>query len=761
MDKKQFEKLGIIAFILFMLLAIVWGTYKLVKGRKKKEPEKGPPRTLKPLKSAKVEAVKTGATGSGVSGYSFKREYAEGDECTFTPAMNKYVTLNVTLTIEQEEYLAYIDGVRATWKIGNTVLSTKLMSFSPPTSVLGTSLQIPIPAYTDTNINIACNEASSARTDNTIFIEYSSNLTPDYTPWGTITMVQGLGTEITSAFDTIPIGKATDLVITLVAAGVGNVTQEQNIEYTFTVKGSRPQRVITGIKLETGAVENTYKMTYGATTLNIKTYKIEGIADYDGYVAAKVIGGDDKFIYFNQDGTIAYRTDYDDSCFFKIEISYQNCQYTWTAGSCPSNLSCDTPASNRIDTLNITAYPKGGGRECPGLHGSTTTVPGGCSAARDCDSTDCTNQWSDGTCSATTCGTSGKIIKTRVAQRVGKFTCSTSMEDGVCNAPPCPVDCVYGEWSSTPACSTACGKPSINYPSTRTFTPALNGGSCPTPDDGTSTSKTVSCLATPPCTIWDSSRSDENFRVLVSSPAGFRVVIDSSAPGICHFKFYKNTDTLVSGIVTSIQGSAYLFVRFVDSRILVTNGTTTIKYPTSDTYSPGATYLKMTSTNLSEPVLTLNRATDNQAIYRWPVRNTLTFTTSVSLMEENPIVNEEGGGSLVLQENGTLTLYDRAGRNIWTLGTPNPADYQKPYRLSVSGTLALGNVKIFVSGKGTVSAGFFETPSNIWLGAVLTPNRIVVEQDTRSGAGPNAVCIKILSSTSSVIKTLPANPSPH
>lgn len=759
MDKKQFEKLGIIAFILFMLLAIVWGTYKLVKGRKKKEPEKGPPRTLKPLKSAKVEAVKTGATGSGVSGYSFKREYAEGDECTFTSAMNKYVTLNVTLTIEQEEYLAYIDGVRATWKIGNTILSTNLMSFSPPTSVLGTSLQIPIPTYTDTIINIACNGVSP-RTDNTILIEYSSNLTPDYTPWGTIRMEQGLGTEITSAFSSIPVGKATDLVITLVDATVSGVTQSQDIPYKFTAKSGG---VITDINLETGSSPNEYIMKYKGTTLNIKTYKIEGIATYTNYVAAKVMGGpnDGKFIYFsgiNKD--LSYRADYDDSCFFKIELDSRDCVYSaWSdsdggttgpTGDCPTSCGYGGgPLQRRTFT------PAVGGGSCPN---SRDALERTCSSTDVCP-VDCVQTaWRDETTCSKTCGSGTKSqSRTTTTPAVGSGTaCGPLTQDNVpCNTQACTNDdcvwqnyIVYGTTCSVTACN------SMGY-----YTDTESGVR---PDGVECKDYTYRSCNTPPCTIWDSTRENQDIYTLVSSPTDFWVRFDSG-----QISFYKGvftpgsglTTILVSTINTGITGSSY--ARFRNSRLVITNGTNTVKYPTSDSYVPGATYLKMTSTNLSEPVLTLNRATDDQAIYRWPVRNTLTFPTDVSLIENNPIVNEEGGGSLVLQENGTLTLYDRAGRNIWTLGTPNQTVYEKPYRLGVSGSSLAGTVSISVSGKKKTLTGFHDTTLKILLGAVATPNRIVVERDTRTGAGPNAVCIKIFSSTSSSpITTLPVIPSP-
>jgi hypothetical protein len=325
---------------------------------------------LKPLKSATVLATKTGG-GGGVSGYSFQREYAEG-ECTFTTAMNKYVTLTATLGIDTEDpRLPFVDKVKAIWKTGSIEMSVVEVTLNPANQ----SLVLLIPATTKTDINIACDGSVTARTDNTIEILYSTKSLSGFAPppklWGTIRMVQGLGTEITSAFDSIPVGKGTELAVTLVAAGVGDVTTTQSIPYKFTVKGTSPPQVINPIYLQV-VNTNTYIMTVGTASVTVKTRK-KVLSSYADYVALQVVSdsrdeniGD--YISIQPSGTITYKRDPpDDSCFFKIEMASQDCEYVWQQ-HVPTTCSTECgPGFYMEKATGVLKQPTGDGAACRNL----------------------------------------------------------------------------------------------------------------------------------------------------------------------------------------------------------------------------------------------------------------------------------------------------------------------------------------------------------------------------------------------------------
>jgi hypothetical protein len=390
---------------------------------------------LKPLKSATVLATKTGG-GGGVSGYSFEREYDVGT-CTFTTAMNKYVTLTATLGIDTTDTrLPFVDKVKAIWKTGAVEMSFVEVTLNPPTAPA--SLVLLIPATTNTAINIACDGSGTARTDNTIQILYytksSSGVAPPPKLWGTITMSQGLGTEITSAFDSIPVGKGTELTVTLVAAGVGEVTTTQSIPYKFTVKGTSPPQVINPIYLQVVGT-NTYIMTVGTASVTVKTRK-KILSSYADYVALQVESGSrpeniGDYISIQPSGTITYKRDPpDDSCFFKIEMASQDCQYTdWTVTT-ECSKTCGTGTFK--ETRSIITQPSGGGSACDATQltrwGATQCNLNPCPI--DCVLSATGTQFADvpgATCSATNCVTPGTKQQMKISTQSsgGGKSCET------------------------------------------------------------------------------------------------------------------------------------------------------------------------------------------------------------------------------------------------------------------------------------------------------------------------------------------------
>lgn len=323
---------------------------------------------LKPLKSATVLATKTGVDNDkGVSGYSFKREYAEGT-CTFTTAMNKYVTLTATLGIDTTDTrLRFVEKVKAIWKTGSIEMSVVEVTLNPPTTPA--SLVLNIPATTNTDINIACDGSGTARNDNTIEIYYSTQSTQRL--WGTITMSQGLGNEITSAFDTIPPGKGTELAVTLVAAITSDITTTQSIPYKFTVKGTSPPQVINDIYLRV-VNPNTYIMTMGDVPLTVKTRK-NVLSSYADYVALQVESGSRQenigdFISIPPSGTITYKKNPpDDTCFFKIEMASQDCQYVWQQHVPTTCSTACGPGFYMEKATGVLKQPTGDGAACRNL----------------------------------------------------------------------------------------------------------------------------------------------------------------------------------------------------------------------------------------------------------------------------------------------------------------------------------------------------------------------------------------------------------
>lgn len=341
-------------FLLICVFAFIGWAASLFFKKKKTDSGPAPPskdEPLKPLTSASVDAVKTNETGQ-VSAYSYKREYA-GGACTFIPSMTKFVTMKLTLGIDTTDTaLQNVDKIRATWKAGDVVIADTTLDFSS-TNMPGASLTMNIVGKPDTTVNIACNPDGSTRTDNTILIEYSTTFTEMYTKWGTVE-IKELPVSLISSFESIPVGKGTVLPVELVAATIATqeLASSQAIPYILTRKSNGRRVEGPPLYLSKGTEPNTFMLSGSpgeppgpGGRLILKTFKIDGVPEYKDYVAFKVLGTerppattspdyqqyqdamkqvDGKFLCFSGQGALAYRADYDDTCFYKIEAQTVN-----------------------------------------------------------------------------------------------------------------------------------------------------------------------------------------------------------------------------------------------------------------------------------------------------------------------------------------------------------------------------------------------------------------------------------------------------
>merc|ERR1719498_1011430 len=136
--------------------------------------------------------------------------------------------------------------------------------------------------------------------------------------------------------------------------------------------------------------------------------------------------------------------------------------------------SCGTGAQRR--TRQTTA-PSNGGAACPqDIH------------YRSCNHHACpldcvVGEWSQyGECTHTCGGGSQTRTRPLTQPQFGGKACPASSSDRDCNMFSCPVDCVIGAWSSWPACSVSCGAGSQTR--TRSITqPQFGGATCPSAED--------------------------------------------------------------------------------------------------------------------------------------------------------------------------------------------------------------------------------------------------------------------------------------
>eukprot|EP01128_Nolandella_sp_AFSM9_P004201 TRINITY_DN1848_c0_g1_i1.p1 TRINITY_DN1848_c0_g1~~TRINITY_DN1848_c0_g1_i1.p1 ORF type:complete len:516 (+),score=77.39 TRINITY_DN1848_c0_g1_i1:195-1742(+) len=147
-----------------------------------------------------------------------------------------------------------------------------------------------------------------------------------------------------------------------------------------------------------------------------------------------------------------------------------DCEWgAWTSyGTCTANCGGGTQARTRSKTI---------------VEANGGTCSGAASETQNCNEAacpvDCTwldwGAWS--TCDAT-CNT-GSRVRTRAqnpASNGGSACPGSSSQSEDCNTQPCPVDCIWGEWSAFNTCSAQCGGGSQSR--TRSIaTQAANGGS--------------------------------------------------------------------------------------------------------------------------------------------------------------------------------------------------------------------------------------------------------------------------------------------
>eukprot|EP01137_Pigoraptor_chileana_P027903 Opistho-2@11109 len=140
---------------------------------------------------------------------------------------------------------------------------------------------------------------------------------------------------------------------------------------------------------------------------------------------------------------------------------------------------CDGGSSSRVRSI-LTA-PSNNGTACPTL---VETVE--CNK-KPCPPVNCvTSDWSTWSecydLDAPLCNGTGRRTRTRtvlVAPIRGGAECGGLQEDEVCYSPPCPVDCVVGEFSAWGACSVSCGGGWHESKRVVLTQPAFGGRECP------------------------------------------------------------------------------------------------------------------------------------------------------------------------------------------------------------------------------------------------------------------------------------------
>lgn len=159
---------------------------------------------------------------------------------------------------------------------------------------------------------------------------------------------------------------------------------------------------------------------------------------------------------------------------------------SWTVGNC-SATACGTTGTQPL-TRNIVIYQSNNGAACPALTSTQAcTAPACVLTPVDCVYSD----WvKTDMCSATVCGTSGTQTFARVITTPSEnngAACPTNLSEvRSCSAAPCPilkpVNCEVTGWSATGTCSaTSCGTTGTQtYSRFVTTPPQNNGAACPT-----------------------------------------------------------------------------------------------------------------------------------------------------------------------------------------------------------------------------------------------------------------------------------------
>eukprot|EP01012_Entosiphon_sulcatum_P049575 TRINITY_DN6820_c0_g1_i6.p1 TRINITY_DN6820_c0_g1~~TRINITY_DN6820_c0_g1_i6.p1 ORF type:complete len:7637 (+),score=112.47 TRINITY_DN6820_c0_g1_i6:5459-28369(+) len=154
-----------------------------------------------------------------------------------------------------------------------------------------------------------------------------------------------------------------------------------------------------------------------------------------------------------------------------------DCQVTaWSEWSTCTK-SCGSGIQTRTRTVNWQA--SNGGAPCPDL-----------SEAQSCNiqpcPTDCQmTAWSDWSDCSVPCGSGTQSRFRLVAEQStnGGQPCGPPVETRVCNANPCPVDCIVGQWTEWGKCSSSCAGGLRKRSRVIVVLPSNGGEECPSLED--------------------------------------------------------------------------------------------------------------------------------------------------------------------------------------------------------------------------------------------------------------------------------------
>ena len=146
------------------------------------------------------------------------------------------------------------------------------------------------------------------------------------------------------------------------------------------------------------------------------------------------------------------------------------------------NTTCSKSCGGGVKTRtrNVTQPSSFGGSPCP--HTAETFACNAHPCVKHC----VVSNFSAWTTCTTSCGTGAQSRSRSVLQNatLGGYACPYLQETRPCNAHPCPVDCIVGNWGAYGACTKSCGTGSQSR--TRAITQPQHGGvACP--NDNTDT----------------------------------------------------------------------------------------------------------------------------------------------------------------------------------------------------------------------------------------------------------------------------------